>query len=275
MKQFCVLPVLRKCLLSALLLFSCQVQAESLLVGGTGSAEPILNLLFAEFAKQEPTIQTRVIHPALGSGGGVNAVMANKIDLAVVSREAKPEEKAKIGRQFVWCKTPFVMVSNGGQRPNGYTADELAKVYQGSLSTWDDGKPIRLILRDINDSDSAVLKKMSPAMEAAVKAANQRPGMVFGSDDLETLDIETRTFGSLGPSNLGVLHNTGSRLQVLSLNGVTPSLANLQNGTYPWHKILVVMLPLKASPAAEKFARFLQSEKVAAILSSRQYLPIK
>jgi hypothetical protein len=63
-----VWPIWRAWCVLLLLALGFPAHAESLLIGGTGSAEPILTILFAEFAKQAPTIQARVINPALGSG---------------------------------------------------------------------------------------------------------------------------------------------------------------------------------------------------------------
>jgi phosphate transport system substrate-binding protein len=247
--------------------------AESLSIGGTGSSEPLVKLLFEEFSKQAPGITFNVVSPALGSGGGINALSAGKIDLAISARPLKAQEAAILGRHFEFAATPFVLVSNGGQRANGFALDALASVYDGRLRTWDNGAPIRLVLRTHDDADSAQLKSISPAMDKAVTIADQRPGMVYGNDDLDTLALLTRTTGTLGPTSLGLLRTTGSRLTVLALNGVMPSVAALKNGSYPWRKTLSVVLPLKASPVAVRFADFIRSSKASEVMLRHDYLP--
>lgn len=249
------------------------VQAESLLVGGTGSASPLIKLLIEEFNKQTPNVNVNLVSPPLGSGGGMKSLLAGRIDLTVISRPVKEAEKIVIGRHFELGRTPFVLVTNGGQRRNGFTLDELASVYEGRLQTWDNNVPIRLVLRTRDDSDSLQLKSMSTAMEEAVAASDQRQGMVRGLDDLDTIELLTRTRGSLGPSNLGLMRTLGSALMALPISGVTPSVAALKNGSYPWYKMLIVVLPVKASPAAVKFADFMHSSKVNATLLRYEYLP--
>jgi phosphate transport system substrate-binding protein len=246
-----------------------------LLVGGTGTAEPLMKLLIEVFNKQAPDVNVKVVSPPLGSSGGAKALLAGRIDLAVISRPLKAEEKAILGRHFVIGTTPFVLATNGGLRRNGFTPDELAGVYEGRLQTWDTGAVIRLVLRTRDDSDTHQLMAMSPAMDKAVRDSDQRQGMVFGNDDLDTLQLITRTPGSLGPTSLGLLKTTDSRLAVLAINGVTPSVATLKNGRYPWSKELIVVLPSKASPAAEKFADFLRSGKAGAVLLRYDYLPTR
>lgn len=263
-------PLLLLCLAMGLV-FS--AKAEPLLIGGTGSAEPIVRLLFEEFSKQAPEASLTIISPPLGSGGAIKALGMRRIDMAVVARPPKAEEAAGIGRRFELAITPFVLASSNGQRRTGFTLDELAKVYEGRLKTWDQGDPIRLVLRTPDESDTSQLMSMSPAMAKAVNFAYQRQGMATGMDDLDTLDLITHTPGSLGSTNVGLLRASGSRLSIFPINGVTPSIAALNNGSYPWHKTHMVVLPVQPSPMAEKFASFLRSDKAKALLRRYEYLP--
>lgn len=251
------------------------VWPEALFVGGTGSSEPLMTLLFDEFNKSSPEVGCMLVRPPLGSAGAVNALVVGKIDLAIVARPLSIEEKAVLGQYFNLADTPFVLVTNGGQRRRGFTLDELGSAYVGGLKAWDNGEPIRLVLRTRDDSDSAQLRSMSPAMARAVNLAEQRPGMVYGRDDMDTLALLGRVPGSLGPGTLGLLRTSGARLTALPINGVTPSLDNLKNGSYPWHKTLSVVLPLQPSPAAEKFADFLRSKKAGELMRRNDYLPAR
>jgi hypothetical protein len=76
---------------------------------------------------------------------------------------------------------------------------------------------------------------MSPAMDRAVDAAaTLRPGMVTGDNDLDTLKLLAATPGSLGPTTLGLLKTTNTRMvcPFFPINGV-PRLSrwtNLKNG---------------------------------------------
>lgn len=251
----------------------CPTQAETLRVGGTGSAEPLLRVLFQQFSQQAPDAKLRVVSPPLGSSGGVNALASGRIDLAVVSRPLSPSEVALLGRNFEWARTPFVLAANQGQRASGFTLDELASVYAGRLLKWDDGSHIRLVLRTPDDSDTSVLASISPRMASGLALAQQRPGMTVGVDDLDTLMVLARTSGTLGSTTLGLLRTTAARLSVLPINGVMPSAATLKRGEYPWHKTFTVALPTRPSALAQGFADFLRTEAAHAVLLHYEYLP--
>lgn len=267
-------------LLTGLLLLTCHaapsVAAETLRVGGTGSSTPLVTKLFAAFHRQAPAAElVQPSSPPLGSGGALKALAAGQIDLAMIGRPPSPSEAAAVGRSFTLASTPFALATQGGRRASGFSRDELAAVYEGRLRHWDDGKPIRLVLRASMESDSRALKSLSPAMAAAVDTAAQRPGMARGDDDLSTVDLLSQVSGSLGPTSLGLLRTLDLRLDLLPLDGVAPTLANLKSGRYPWRKTLTVVLPARPSALAERFAAFLAGAEASELLRRYGYLPEK
>lgn len=249
------------------------VSAETLSVGGTGSAEPIVKLLFEEFRKEFPAATLNHLSPPVGTGGALKGLASGRLDLAVIGRFAQPEEAKRIGRQVDIAETAFVMASRDETRESSFTPDELAQVYQGQLKTWKSGVPIRLILRASFESDTLTLKSMSPAMNQAVSAAALRPGMVTADNDLEALKLLAETPGSLGPSTLGLIKASHTKVHILPINGITPSAANVRNGSYPWRKPLIVALPQQPSPLAERFVDFLLSAKARSVLQRYDYWP--
>ncbi|MBF0191418.1 MAG: substrate-binding domain-containing protein [Magnetococcales bacterium] len=245
--------------------------SDTLKVGGTGSSAPIVSRLFHAFSKQAPGVSLDQVSPPLGSGGAMKALAKGNLDLVFSGRLPRPDEQTRIGRFFELAATPFVFVSAGGQKKNGFTRDELATVLEGNRKTWDDGAPIRLVLRASFESDTLVMKSMSPAMDKAVDAAAQRPGMVIGQDDLDTLTLLKQTPGSLGPTTLAMV---AEPLNVFAIDGVMPSVAAIRDGSYAWRKVITVVLPVQTRPVVERFVAFLRSEEARTVLLSHHYLPL-
>jgi phosphate transport system substrate-binding protein len=253
---------------------STAVRAETLTVGGTGSSGPLIERLFAAFQAQAPEATLHLIAPPLGTNGALKAMQAGRIDLTLAGRPLEPEELARYGRHFDLADTPFVMASKDGVRQNGFSLEELAAVYAGSLQTWDSGAPIRLVIRGSFESDTLLLKTMSPGLALAVDAAGKRPGMAGAVNDIETASLIAGTPGSLGPTTLGLLTTMDLRPVLFPINGVEPSLASLRDGRYPWRKSLTVILPLKPSPLAARFADYLRSPEARAVMERCDYLPV-
>lgn len=249
-------------------------RAELLTVGGTGSSSPLVQLLFDEFRRQAPNVTLRIIDPPLGTNGALKALAAGRVDLVMAGRPISPEEYALYGQHFDFADTPFVMASRDGKRAKGFSMDQLAEVYEGSLTQWDTGAPMRLVLRGSFESDPLLLKTMGPRMDKAVSLAGQRPGMAGAVNDIATAKLLAEIPGSLGPTTLGLLTTLGLRITVYPLDDVAPTLANLKKGAYPWRKTLTVVLPHAPSPAARSFAAFLRSPRAKAVLLRNDYLPV-
>ncbi|PKU26176.1 PstS family phosphate ABC transporter substrate-binding protein [Telmatospirillum siberiense] len=250
------------------------VRADTVTIGGTGSATPIVRTLFDAFHQDNPDAALNLVSPPLGSGGGLKALAEGRIDMTVVARPLKPEENAVFGSVFEWAATPFVLASPNGRHGSGFTITELAAVYQGSLANWDSGAPIRLVLRTLDDSEARMLAGMSSDMDKAVRDSAQRPGMVIAMDDLEAVELIARTPNALGGTSLGLLRSVGVPVSAFPINGVTPSVQSLKDGSYPWRKTLWVVLPKEPSRPARQFADFLRSDKASSLLARYDYLPV-
>lgn len=249
--------------------------AEELIVGGTGSSAPLVQLLFMEFSKKEPGLTLKLIAPPLGTNGALRAMSQGRVHLVMAGRPLSGAELSSYGQHFDLADTPFVMASKDGRRRAGFTLDELAQVYEGKLTQWDDGSPIRLVMRGAFESDTLLLKDMSPALARSQVVARNRPGMAGAVNDLETVTLLADTRGSLGPTTLGLLKTMSVTLNLFPLNGVSPTLANLRNGKYPWYKRLTVVLPHSPTPAAKNFADFMRSDKGKEIIMRNDYLPVE
>ena len=246
--------------------------AEALRVGGVGSLTPLMQRLIADYAKRNPAIDIQLIHPPLGSSGAVRAIAAGKLDLALMGRELKPEES---GIPQPWLKTPLVLATAGG-KTRGLSRSDLADIYAGRRTTWDDGRPIRLVLRSLHESETTVLRTLSPGVDAAVTDALKRNTGTVAENDLEALAMLVSIPGSFGSTTLGLISSSGSAAQLLdyvALDGIKPDPRKLEKQSYPWYRIYTLVTPVQPSLAAQAFTTYLQSPAALAIAREHAFLP--
>ncbi len=62
-------------------------------------------------------------------------------------------------------------------------------------------------------------------------------------------------------------------LRSIPIDGVEPTLANLESGRYPYSKVLHFVISDKPSPATNGFAKFLSSEEAAPLMRESGILP--
>jgi phosphate transport system substrate-binding protein len=251
-------------LLWTLLIFPCvgsaqqaMPAAERIRIGGSGGALGTLQILADAFKKDHPV--TVVMVPSLGSAGGIKAVLAGAIDLAVISRPLKEAERAEGAVATDYARTPFVFATAAASKVTGTTQRELLSIYAGDTKTWPNGKPLRLLLRPADDSDTDLAKSLSPAMKQAVPAALARAGMVIElTDQANAHSLETIP-GALGTSTLAQIMSENRALQPLALDGVHPSLKTMDDGSYRYFKTFSFISAPKASALVQQFMAFVQS----------------
>jgi phosphate transport system substrate-binding protein len=264
--------LLRIILAAALALCTVLAGAESVRIGGTGSA--LGTMRRQADALHATGTQTRIIVlQALGSRGAIKALFAGGIEIAVVSRPPSVEEKERGLTVTEYAVTPLVFATWPGNPVDGVSVTELADLYAARRARWPDRTPVRLVLRPSSDSDTQMISDMSEGLRDAVAAAGRRPGMILADTDTEAADLIERTEGSLGPTTLALLLSERRKAKVLRLDGVAPSAKTLADGRYRLHKRLFLVTGPRASAGARQFVAFVQSPAGRTILEQTGHLP--
>lgn len=213
-----------------------------LLIGGTGAGLGPLQRVV-----DEQGLRNLRLVPSLGTNGGLRALAAGAIDLALSARRLADDERARGLVEQELFRTPVVWAVHDGVPLRHATLDELAALYAARTTTWANGTPVRLVLRPDSDSDTALIKSASPAMAEAVAAAQARPGVQMGITDIDAIEAIERIPGALGVTTLGLVRAQRRRVQVLTLAGTTPGLDTLAAGRWPLAKR--VYLVSRGTPA--------------------------
>jgi len=243
----------------------------SLIIGGTGTALGGFKALAEAYQKINPNLRIDVL-PSLGSSGGIKAAIECVIDIGISSRPLKEDELRKGADAVEYAITPFVFVTARKIEGINLTLHDIAGIYAGEIKKWPDGSHIRLILRPESDSDTLILRNMSAGMDKAVQKALSQEGMIIEPTDQESAGAVERISGSLGTTTLSLIISEKRQLHMLPLNGVTPSVQTLADGTYPYYKEYFLVTGPKAAPAAKKFIEFIKSGEGHAILNKLGYI---
>ena len=231
------------------------------LIGGTGTGvAPMQKVLSGRSGLR--------FVPNLGTGGGLKALAAGAIDIALAARPPDDGERARglVARE--WMRTPFVFACHRAVPPLRPTLAELASLYAGRVHQWPNGTPVRLVLRPASDADTRQLRSLSPAMAEALTAAQTRPGAHVAVTDGDAAEAIERIPGALGALALGLLRSDGRQLLVLDLDGIKPGIDTLAAGRYPHAK--TIYLVTRGTPAGAVAATLADAAaaRAAALLAS-------
>jgi phosphate transport system substrate-binding protein len=238
--------------------------------GGTGGGTGAMRVLAQEYARIAPNVNVSIA-PSLGSSGGIQALRAGALDLALTGRPLGEAEKGTSFKTFALGRTPAMF---GVQ-----ATDSLVELSSAKLIDWlssaspvsANGTRVRIVLRPPEDIDTKLVRALGTDVSDAMTTAQNRPGMIVAATDKDAADAIERTAGAFGLTTLGQVLTEQRKIKGIKLNGVEPTPANAANGTYPLVKTLYVSYKEPLAPHVKGFIEFLSSAAARTLLVQYGY----
>jgi phosphate transport system substrate-binding protein len=245
--------------------------AESLRLAGTGGIIEAMKQIAPSF--KAATGNELEITVGLGSGGALRALADGKLDVVVSARALNPDEaKLKlVARPF--ARTPLVFITSH-PKPNGLRSSDIAKIFALADPKWEDGTPLKIILRTRLDSDTALIERDIPAVKEAIEGARRRPDVPVAATDQDNVEFAQRVGGSFSLAGYGQIIAEKCNLRMIAIDGVMPNLGTMTNKTYPYEKMFYLVFASERSAGAEQFLKFLRSAESGKVLLATGNLPV-
>lgn len=241
-----------------------------LVTGGTGSSLKIMELLGAAYSDENPDVRLTVL-PSLGSGGGIKALLKDKIDFSLSARPLKDKETSRGAQARDFAVTPMVFVTRQETPFDDVTRSFLESAYTGSQGSWPDGTPVRVVMRPRSETDNTVLRSLSPTMDTGVMELLEQKKVFIAMDDQSNATALEKAPGSLGFASLGQIRAEGRQLKPLKYEGVEGSMETLRSGDYTFRKTLLLISTANLKPEAKAFLDFIQTGRGQQILRTNGF----
>lgn len=242
---------------------------------GTGSGLAMLRSLGDEWMQAGPeAVPLAASQRPMGSGGGIGAVAAGHLDLAVASRDLTDAERASGLTAWPFARSPLVFATRRGLDPGSMTIGQIERMLVGEIPSWPDGTPVLLVRRPPGDATARTAAMFSPSMPAALEALRRRPGVPIAASDVDNADMLEARLGSLGTIVHGHLLAERRRLTPLAIEGYDPSPDAVRDGRYRPTVTLAIVLSATAAPAAQRFTEFVRTAPAAhSLLAAMGFVP--
>lgn len=261
-----VLKTFQSAILATFLLGSSgAAYAEQITVGGTGSALGVMRVLMAEFERTHPEIDGTVL-PSLGSGGGVKALLARKIDIAVTARPLKEKENNGELSLYYYGRSPLALVTFDDVGVSDLTRQDIQSIFAGETTHWPSGEAIRLVLRVSSETDSKLLFTLVDGLQEAYEKQRFNAGIPTAVTDQDNVELLSMLDGSFGSITLSQIRSEKLHAHIFSLDGIEASVANIKDGRYPLWKSYWIVTQNDMSPSVSSFLEFIRSRRGREIL---------
>ncbi|TPV95433.1 MAG: hypothetical protein B7733_10035 [Myxococcales bacterium FL481] len=242
-------------------------------LAGSGTNLPLTTRLARAYADRHPDPRLTV-HPSIGSGGGLAALRDGVIDVALVSRDPRPEELGAEFKVVPYAQAAVVFAAHPDVPVDRVHSRDLLALYTGIQPSWHDGQPVVVLLREPGDSGTQAALLAIEGFAAADRRARQRPSARVLYRDREMQQALTNTPGAIGLFDLGTVRLEQLPLRVLAYEEHVPSLATLRDGSYPLTKTLAFVVRHPSSPSVARFLAFVRSPVAQRIIEDGHYLAL-
>jgi phosphate transport system substrate-binding protein len=208
-----------------------------------------------------PKANTTVFVTGGGSGFGVKSLLSGVIDIGMVSRDLKDQEKKLPGehQSHLVGKDAVAIAVNARNplagRKKGFTAAELAAIFSGEVKSYQEldralpAKPIVLLTRDASAGSTEIFQEKIIGEKKLSPKALQLPSQ---GALLEKLQANNNAVAYIS-SGLAV-HN--KNLKAFALESTEPTDANVTNGAYPLARPLLMVTKGVSAPTVRRFVDY-------------------
>lgn len=177
-------------------------------------------------------------------------------------------------KELHYAATPFVFVTDQDAAQTQLDSSEIVSIYDGRKTRWNDGTPLRIILRPETEADTTLIQKYIPGMQQAMAKAYARRGPPIAITDQDAADKVQMIKGALGMSTMSLILGEHRPLKAFSFNGISPTVENLANGSYPMSKNLYLVIGHHPKAEALRFIDFIFSAEGMDILKRTGHLVV-
>lgn len=244
---------------------------ERVRLSGSGTCIPLLKLLTGNYPTD--AVEWRFL-PGLHSGGGIDGVANGDLEIGAVSRELSEDETA-LGLDYTKLSDDGIVIAvHPSVTIDGLTTEQVKDIYTGKYANWSElgGPDLPITILDRNEDESAKIIMRKYVFGPDLAMAPQAVSLYYESDMIEGVQS---TAGAIGYFSLGYSISEDIPVTHLALDGVEPTVANIESGDYPVIRPLGVVTSPDASAAIREFLSWATSAEADALLRANGFTPVE
>ena len=220
-----------------------------------------------------------------GTHGAYMNLMEGKTDVIIARRDISRNEKASADEIGVELETAplaidaLVFIVSPKNPVKNLTSDQVRKIYTGEITNWKEvGGVDHAITPYVRDADSGSQEKMETMVMAGLKMIDGLPETIGGSMLSPYYSIEEDEYG-IGYTPFyycTTMVRDLIKVDMLSIDGVSPSNQTLRDGTYPFMSSIYAAIRKSENPEsmAYKLYQFLFTKKGANMINESGYIAL-
>ncbi len=240
------------------------IDTAILRLNGTSATLPLLTDLTRSYAQIVPNVRFEINMTNYASA--VSRAFSDDPIYFLTNHLPPPEESALWGAPV--ARDGIAIITYPGSGVDNLTAEQLRAIYQGRITNWagvgGPRMPIIVISREDGSGTRAEFERLVMGERQTTQTAQIAP------TSSAALASVARQPGSIGYVSISYLN---ASVHPVSVNGVTPTQANVAQNLYPLRTTVFFAGPTEPEGALRAFVGWIQSPDGQAIVA-RRYAPM-
>lgn len=245
--------------------------ADTIKIGGSGSMIPMLTALGKAYVKKNPKDSVEVNQKSMGQPGGIAALNAGAVDIAMSAMPISAEQSKLAVEPFEIAKVAGVIAVNSSVTATSLTSQQLCDIYTGKIRNWKQvggvDAPISAFTRPESDSTKMMFRKAFACMNT-LKEAGDIINIPKSADMFTSL---SNTKNSIGPVDSIALGDAAGKFKEIKIDGK----GHDQMTSGGWQFVLKnnLVLGKNRGEAVKRFMSFVKSPEGQAVIKSEKAVP--
>ncbi len=254
-------------LFTALLLSACsQPDRQQLTITGSSTIAPVASELARIFEQMNPDVRIDV--QTGGSSRGLADARNGLADIGMVSKAVKETDVVAT----LLARDGLAVIAHKSNPVAALSSTQIVQIYRGELEQWPGSNlPISVVHKADGRSTQEVFLKHFKLQPREIKAS------VIVGDNEQGIKTVAGTPGAIGYVSIGAAQYSSDNdvpIKLLPLGGVTATVENVQNGSYPLARELNWVTRDMPTGLAAEFIEFATTNTGSEIIRGLYFVPV-
>ena len=212
----------------------------------------------------------------VGSSAGVKAAHEKTADIGMVSRSLKDSEKEYGLTETTIAFDGIAVMVHPSNGVTNLTQEQVKGIFEGTITNWSEvggeDKDIIVVTREDGSGTRAAFEEIVGLKEKRDdKEVSTITASALVTDGNGTIKATVASKdGAIGYISLGFVDDT---VQAIAVDGVTPSVTAIQDGSYAISRPLLILTQPDMSTDVKAFVDFILSDEGQDVVSEK-YIPV-
>lgn len=242
-----------------------------IVVTGSSTVAPLVGEIARRFEALHPGV--RVDMQTGGSSRGIADIRRGTAHVGMISRELRPEERDLWNR--VIALDGVALIVHRDNPVDRLTSEQVFDIYSGRIANWLEEGGRNAEITVVNKAAGRATLELFVA-HFRLKEREIRADVVIGDNQhgIRTVAADPNAIGYVSIGTAEVEASRGAAIKMLPLDGVDPTLANVQSGSYPLSRPLNLVTYGERSALVEAFLSFASSSENYDLVEAQSFVPI-